>query len=439
MKGYVAGSETYVNEFLQGDRTQAFTDLPVSEVEGVDRAQLLSTPNSFVRGMNECSDDLARLGCLASKDLVCKQLKYPIGGPAFCLTYKTGIITTDARRFLRRTFAADAVIHAHAVKQQGAVVREHQGIDQQTLGSFLRQPCIRPEAVRTVNGTAGAQNMLRHHYPRLKDALHQGHYCVLCQTASKGDMRHRLMCDHVGVQEANLAVLTKINDHFSAFAQKGCFKLEDLPARNVARREVCGVNQSLAFVSKLGLWGPLKDAISAYQDHEQRLCGHYGDVTTMRKERAVDLGYRGILPKELREVLRKCWRLTAADQDKTPPPAVGCRVNEFLLALTNIIVDAMHDQWVVYASCLQAAFARQGIDKWKAREVPLDERDGDIGGTDADAQVEGVIIAAQFRRTYGERCCRANEVCQGAPVTVPDIRCPGCSTLEDNSTPFTGL
>ena len=40
MKGYVAGSETYVNEFLQGDRTQALTDLPVSEVEGVDRAAL---------------------------------------------------------------------------------------------------------------------------------------------------------------------------------------------------------------------------------------------------------------------------------------------------------------------------------------------------------------------------------------------------------------
>ena len=125
--------------------------------------------------------------------------------------------------------------------------------------------------------------------------------------------------------------------------------------------------------------------------------------------------------------------LTADDQDQTPPPAVGRKVDEFLLALTNIVVDAMHEQWVVYSRCLHLAFARHGIEKWKAREVPQDDGDGDIGGVDADVEAEEGILTAQFRCKYGVSCCRANEVRQGAPVPVPGVRCTRCSTLEDNS------
>lgn len=162
--------------------------------------QHLVSPNWLVMLLNDAADQAANDGADASSELCASQLcpdpqwlRYPFGGSPFGISYCGGLVTGNARRFVRSQLRQQALAYAsgRSLRDQGALQRNRRSLDMALVADMLRRRSLSPFQRRLMTGSVAAQNMQRHRFQRLADALPDGIECFLCRGAQlKGNFRH---------------------------------------------------------------------------------------------------------------------------------------------------------------------------------------------------------------------------------------------------------
>jgi hypothetical protein len=322
--------------------------------------------------LNNASDEEATAAIDIALEKPPTWLQYPFGGTPFTMVHDKGVVTGDARSFVRARIADQALAYckSSSLRDQGAVYRNMEGVDMQALERRLRDPLLSPFACRLTNGTASAQNTNRHRYMTLERQLHDGHACCLpaCETKRQGNLRHLLFCS--GCDEARQTFLARIERVFRDAAEAQCIDPDRTFSaggeRLVNGRRVVGVFSHFPFLSRLGILGPLQ-----YVDTGDPVEGH-GDPVDMCNETADDLSYRAVFPVWLRTRLEATWERTNEDMRQPVPPTVKTAVSDFLHKLGGAVVDGMLDYWVTYRAALDTAFEERGVQRgWRKSRAQL--------------------------------------------------------------------
>ena len=329
----------------------------------------------FVESLNEGADAAANDGADAADKKGEQWLRYPFGGGGFALVWQGGIVTGNARRFMRARMSEQALHYCASkhLRDQGAVFRNSKSVDMKAASRRMAGAHVAPFTRRLFNGSAAAQNTLRHRHKKLKSALGlDGFKCQLCASDRQGNLRHILCCEGGGtkVQTARAEFFATVEKVFTTAETAGNFDdslLAKKAGGKIGGRNVCGVDETCPYVSRSGLWGKLK-----YVDDGVLVCG-FGDPCNMSAETGEDLGYRGVFPLDLRTCLETVWKSSVEERALVSPRTMETQVADFLETLGTVVAEAILVYWLVYATGLEEKFKSQGIIRWRSNEVVGEE------------------------------------------------------------------